>query len=467
MIFRFPNTLLLVAAILASSELRSADLDAFRGHWPQFRGPTRDLISPDKGLLEKWPAEGPPLLWKADGLGRGYSSVSISDGLIFTQGHFGEDEKVIALREDDGREKWAVVVAPAKTVELPGSRSIPTVDGDFLFVQSVGGTLTCLEKRTGKIVWQRNFKKEFNGVRGGYGYSESPLVDGNLVLCTPGGSDATLAAFDKKSGKIVWKSGVPHFNHPDANTAGYASVIVADPGGVRQYIQFLKGGLVGIRASDGAYLWYEDSSANRNANISTPVYHDGYVFGASSYGAGGALVRLESKADKTSAQLVYHTMQMKSHHGGFLLWDGYLYGTDEAILTCLNFLTGEVMWEERSVGKGSVVFADGHIYLRSEGGPLALFEATPEGYRETGRFDQPHRSDTQAWSYPVVTGGRLYLRDQDILLCFDVREINATTHAGRVCRLETTDIVEDHSFGRVGIPNIFASRPEQLLTPSY
>ena len=329
---------------------------------------------------------------------------------------------MIALAEEDGRAQWAVPVAPATAVQYPGSRSIPTVDGDFLFVQTVGGTLTCLEKRTGRKVWQRNFWKELNGVPSGdFGYSESPLVDGDLVLSTPGGSDATLVAFDKKSGEIIWKSSVPRFSHEEANAAGYASIVVAEPGGVRQYIQFLKGGLVGIRASDGSYLWNEHSSANRHANISTPVYHDGYVFGASGYGTGGALIRLESKAEKTSAHLVYHTMQMKSHHGGFLLWDGYVYGTDEAILTCLNFLTGEVMWEDRSVGKGCVVYADGNIYLRSERGQLALFEATPEGYREAGRFDQPYRSKAHAFPYPVVTGGRLYLRDQDILLCYDVR----------------------------------------------
>lgn len=411
---------LLIAGVVAT-DTRGENPEDGNGYWPQFCGPTRNLISPDTGLLNKWPPEGPPLIWKVDGLGHGFSAISVSDGLIFTQGYFGEEEKVIALAEDVGTQVWAAVASPVVDVQFPGSRSTPTVDGDYLYVETVGGIVACLEKRTGREIWSRDLIKDFQGTRNSFGYCESVLVDGDKIICTPGGKDAALVALDKESGDTVWKSPVPPFGYEGANQASYASPILAAPGGVSQYIQFLYGGVVGVRASDGVFLWSESSSANRGTNISTPVYHDGHVFSASSYGIGGALVRLVSNANTTSVQLVYHTLQMKSHHGGFLYWDGYIYGTDESILTCLNFLTGEVAWEERSVGKGSVVFAEGHVYLRGEGGGVALFEATPEGYREKGRFDQPHRSQTHAWAYPVVTGGRLYLRDQDVLLCYNLR----------------------------------------------
>ena len=259
MILQFRYILLLAAGILADSDSRSADPRDGDGEWPQFCGPTRNLISPETGLLKQWPSGGPPRVWKADGCGQGYSSISVSDGLIFTQGHFGEDEKVIALAEAGGTQVWAVVVGPALKVDSPGSRSTPTVDGDLLYVETVGGIAACLEKRTGREIWSKDMLVDFQGKRSGWGYSESPLVDGDRVIYTPGGQDATLVALDKKSGKPVWKSPVPLFSHEEANIASYASPIVAAPGGVRQYIQFLKGGLVGIRAIDGTFLWHEDN----------------------------------------------------------------------------------------------------------------------------------------------------------------------------------------------------------------
>jgi len=396
-----------------------------KGDWPQFLGPTRDLISSETRLLKEWPAEGPPLKWKAGGLGEGYSSVSISAGMIFTQGHFDGKEKIVALYEADGSLAWGLELGPALEVDRPGSRSTPTVDGEHVYVETVGGDVVCLNKSQGKQVWRKHLVKDFNGKRGNWGYAESPLVDGSHVICTPGGREATLVALDKRTGETVWKASVP-----EGDGASYSSAIVAELGGTRQYIQFLADGVVGIRASDGKYLWRENSSANSNRiNCSSPVYHDGYVFAASGYGKGGALVRLVPELNGFTAKRVYHTIHMKSHHGGFFLRDGHIYGTNAAILTCLDFLTGKVAWRDHSVGKGAVVYADGHLYLRSEQGSVALAEVTPEGYREKGRFDQPHRSAKPAWAYPVIAGGRLYLRDQDILLCYDVRGDTAVSTA--------------------------------------
>ena len=392
------------------------------GDWPQFRGPSRDLISADTGLLEQWPAEGPRLVWKADGLGGGYSAPSIVRGRIFGMSYRGDDEVVWALDRASGKEIWKTRIAEANvqisSEARAGSSCTPTIDGDRLYALGVSGDLVCLDVATGKKHWEKNLVSDFGGRVPNWGYAESPLVDGEKVVATPGGSAATLVALDKDNGEVTWKASVP-----EGDGAAYSSVIVAGSGSTRQYIQYLAEGVVGIRAGDGEYLWRENSSVNEaQIHCSSPVYHDGYVFSASAYGKGGALVRLVPESNGFTAKLEYKTNRMKSHHGGFFLLDGYLYGTDEEILTCLEFLTGEVAWQNRSVGKGSVLYADGHLYLRSEKGPVALVEVTPEGYREKGRFDQPHRSDKAAWAYPVVAGGRLYLRDQDILLCYDVRE---------------------------------------------
>ena len=386
--------------------------------WPQFLGPTRDSISKETGLLRKWPPEGPPLVWKAKGLGHGYSSVSVSGGKIFTQGHFGDKEKVLALKEANGSELWSVDVGPAVEVDRPGSRSTPTVDGDFLYAVTVGGVLICL-KTDGQKVWRRHLAEDFKGRRGNWGHCESPLVDGNRVICTPGGEEATLVALDKRSGDTIWKASVPQ-----GEAAAHSSVIAAAPHGVRQYIQFFAGGTVGVRASDGKLLWREDSWKNpdQHPSCSSPVYHDGYVFSASAYGRGGALVQLLSSSDGFAAKLKYRTKDMNSHHGGFFLRNGYIYGADAAVLTCIEFLTGKRVWRDRSVGPGSVVYADGHIYFRGTDSAVALVEATPKGYREKGRFDQPDRSKRKAWAYPVIAAGKLYLRDDEILLCYDIRD---------------------------------------------
>jgi len=256
------------------------------------------------------------------------------------------------------------------------------------------------------------------------------LVDGDRVVVTPGGEQSTLVGLDRRSGRVIWQASVPTNEHDtwkhsrdpyaDPAVAAYSSVIVAEVEGLRQYIQFLQQGVVGIRA-DGKFLWRDDSSSCEYANCPTPVFHDDYVFSASGW-RGAALVELVPQAGTVSTRLVYANNAMRSWYGGFFLHDGYVYGCSNEILMCMNFLTGEVAWKNRSVGMGSVVYADGHFIVRGDGGTVALVEATPDQYREKGRFDQPDRSDRPARTYPVVTGGRLYLRDEGILLCYKARE---------------------------------------------
>jgi outer membrane protein assembly factor BamB len=402
------------AAILAAGSLFAAQFD-----WPQWQGADRTARSKETGLLRSWPKEGPPLLWKATNLGGGYSTPSVADGKIFGMGFRGDDEVVWALNEADGKELWCVTIAPAnkKVGYNEGPRCTPTVDGDVLYVLGLGSDLICMKVADGKEVWRKSLVKDFKGRAGGWGYSESPLIDGEKLLCTPGGKDATLVALNKKTGDTIWKAQVPQ-----GDNAAYASVIAADlPDGQRQYIQFLGKGVVGVDAADGKFLWRYDKPANGTANCSTAVYHDGYVFAASAYGTGGGLAKLTRDGDSVKAEEVYFTKKMKNHHGGMILLDGCLYGSDEGLLTCLDFKTGEVKWEERKAGKGSIVYADGHLYYRNEGGPIILVEANPKQYVEKGRFNQPERSKKNAWAHPVIANGKLYICDQDLMLCYDVK----------------------------------------------
>jgi outer membrane protein assembly factor BamB len=357
-------------------------------------------------------------LWKAKGLGQGFSTPAVAGGRIFVMGNRDKKEYVLALDENGGPEVWAAEVGPVRANGggYPGPRCTPTVDGELLYALGLNGDLLCLESATGKLHWRKNLPAEFAGRVGGWGYSESPLVDGDRLVCTPGGAKATLVALDKKTGDTVWQARVPQ-----GDSAHYSSIIIADVGGQRQYIQFLSGGVVGVAAEDGKFLWRYDNPHNSTANCSTPLYHDGCVFAASGYGTGGGLAKLTRQESTTSAEEVYFTTKMQNHHGGMVLVDGYVYGSNEGQLTCLEFKTGKVMWQERRPGKGSIACADGRLYYRNEGGPVTLVEATPTKYIECGRFDQPDRSSHNAWPHPVIANGRLYLRDQDVLLCYDLK----------------------------------------------
>ncbi len=387
--------------------------------WPQWQGQDRTAVSRETGLLKSWPKEGPKLLWTARGLGEGFSTPTVAAGRIFTMGNRGRTEYVLAFAEDGGKELWAAEVGAVRAGGggYAGPRCSPTADGDLLYALGLNGDLVCLESATGKERWRKDLRKDYGGSVGGWGYSESPLIDGDWVVCTPGGRDATLVALDKKTGATAWKSAVP-----GGDAAAYSSVIATDLGGLRQYVQFLDNGVVGVAAKDGKFLWRYDNPANTTANCSTPVYHDGHVFAASSYGNGGGLARLTKNGDRVTADEVYFTKRMQNHHGGMVLVGGYLYGSDEGSLTCLEFKTGKVQWAARDAGKGSIACADGRLYYRDEGGTLLLIEASPAKYVEHGRFEQPQRSDDPAWPHPVIANGRLYVRDQDVLLCFDVKQ---------------------------------------------
>jgi outer membrane protein assembly factor BamB len=429
------------AAVMASCSwclLAAADNKPADVAWPQFRGPNRDDHSPDKGLAKAWPSEGPPLVWKAAGLGIGFSTVSIADGRVFTMGDReqqdnGKGEKscfVIALNLADGKEIWSTRVGKPGGNHA-GPRCTPTVDGDRLYALGQFGDLVCLESATGKEVWRKNLPSDFQGTSGGWNYTESPLVDGDRLICTPGGRQHTLLALNKRTGEVVpgWKGAVP-----GGSKAGYSSIVVSHGAGKRQYVQLLAEGVVGIAVEDGEFLWRYAELAKTTANVPTPIVQGDFVFCSAGYNKGGALLRLVPDCGSVKAEVVYYNHELKNKHGGVVLVGDAVYGDrdDSGFPYCADFKTGKVSpgWtrarEAGKKGRGSaaVTFADGHLYFRYDNGFVALVPADPAGYEEKGSFKIPN-SRSHSWPHPVVVGGRLYLREQDTLWVYDV-----SPHAG-------------------------------------
>ncbi len=381
--------------------------------WPQWRGPHRDGTSAEKNLLKSWPQGGPPLAWKTGGAGEGYSSFAVADGRMFTLGARGNREYVVAFDAASGKRLWEVAHGSRFTNDRgDGPRSTPTVDGGRLYVFGASGDLTSLDAASGKIGWTVNVIRDFGGQNTKWGFSESPLVSGDRIIVSPGGSGSGIVAVNKANGKLLWKS--------EGDTAGYSSAVLHEVGGVRQAIVFTGQRALGLDIANGRVLWSYDRVANRVANIATPIARGNHVFLSSDYGTGAALLELTPSAGAIAAREVYFTRDMRNHHASSVLIGDYLYGFSSAILTAMKFDTGEVAWRDRSVGKGSLVFADERLYLFSERGVAALAEATPTGYREHGRFTLETGS-LPTWTHPVVSNGKLFLRDQDAVYAYDVR----------------------------------------------
>ena len=381
------------------------------GEWPQWRGANRDGISKETGLLKQWPEGGPPLVWKASGAGAGYSSFAISKGRLYTMGLRGDREFIIAYDIANGKEVWATPQGKAfRNDRGDGPRGTPTIDGDRLYALGGDGDLSSLDLKTGKVVWTMNVLSKFGGENIKWGISESPLVIADKVLVNAGGPGASIVALKKTDGTLIWKS--------QSDEAGYSSAIPVEIGGTTQVIFFTGSRAVGLDVSNGKLLWEYKRPSNDVANVATPVVRANRVFISSDYGTGGGLV--EIKADG-KAQEVYFTKEMRNHHATSILIGDHLYGFSSSILTAMRFDTGVVAWRDRSVGKGSLTYADGNLYAFSENGVVGLVEADPTAYHEKGRF-RIQQGSLPTWTHPVVAGGRLYLRDQDTIYAFDVRE---------------------------------------------
>lgn len=414
----------LAGVLLASLPflLVGADTKAGSADWPQFRGPERQDHSPDKNLLKVWPESGPPLVWQAKGVGEGFSSVSIVGDKIYTMGDKGDSSFLVAVDREKGTELWSTKVGKPGG-NYKGTRCTPSVDGNRVFGLGQFGDLICCDKDTGAEVWRKNLVTEFHGRSGGWNYTESPLVDGDKLICTPGGGEATLVALNKSTGEVIWRGEIP-----GGDTAGYSSIVVSEAGGIRQYVQLTSGGLVGFDAKSGKMLWrfWQNRLGGNTANIPTPIVKDDLVFAAAGYGRGGGLIKLAAAGGEVKPEEVYFNPTLQNRHGGVVIVGDYVYGDqdDRGLPYCAEWKTGNVMWKKskRTEGGGSaaVTYADGHLYFLYQNGVVALVEASSEEYKEVSFFKLPGAREP-CWAHPVVVGGRMYLRDQDNLRCYDVR----------------------------------------------
>ena len=412
----------LIAGVMAMVLVSSA----MAADWPQWRGPDREGVSRETGLLKEWPAEGPKLLWTMTGCGTGYSSVSIVDGRLFTMGDLNEGGKsqfLIAFDLKTQKRLWATRVGRPHG---DGSRCTPTVNDGLVYAVGTDGDLLCVEAATGKEVWRKNFQADFGGkMMSGWRYSESPLVDGDKLICTPGGEQAAMAALNKKTGEVLWKCAPTR----PVGGAGYASIVISQGAGVRQYVTLMGRAAIGVAADDGRFLWSYNRVANGTANIATPVCQGDNVFVSTGYRTGSALLKLSKEGAGVKAEEVYFldSNTFQCHHGGYVRIGEYIYGShghNAGNPICLEMATGKVVWTEKQLGKGSgaMMAADGRLYYRYENNLIALVEATPSGYKLYGSFTAPDRPGMggPGWAHMVILDGKLYVRHNDVLFCYDI-----------------------------------------------
>jgi outer membrane protein assembly factor BamB len=415
---------LAVSSLLLTCSVASAD------DWPQWRGPTRDGISKETGLLKEWPKDGPKLLWQVKDLGSGYATPSVVGDRIYLLSNKGlEEESVLALSAKDGSRVWATplgkVGEPNQQPHYPAARSTPTVDGDSIYALSSDGVLACLDAATGKPRWTKGLREDFGARPGRWAFAESPLVDGDLVLCTPAGPDATVVALEKKNGNVVWKTAVP-----GVKEANYCSIVIGGVGGEKQYLAMTPAGLVGLDSKSGKLLWTYEKTKGKMGTIPTPVAKGDMVYSASNMTGGGTV-----KIGAEKATELYFGNNLPTAIGGSVVVGDHLYGCARDLM-CVDFKTGKLNWSNPGIGDASLCYADGRLYLHGEKGAVALVEASPQAYKEHGRFtppDSPKRLNgmEKAWAYPVVANGRLYIRDADCLWCYDVKSSTASASAAQ------------------------------------
>ena len=396
-------------------------------NWPWFRGADRSAVSQETGLLQEWPAGGPTLLWEGKGAGRGYSSIAIADDRLYTLGDnvsTAEDkDEYLTCFDAKGTQLWKTKTGPAwneGSDNWRGSRSTPAVDGDRVYVITPHGVLFCCATADGKELWRKDLVKDFEGKKGDpWGYSESPLIDGDNLVCTPGLEKNTMVALNKLTGELKWTT-----SRKGDSGAGHASIVISKVGDHKIYVTTTASGAMGVAASDGKLLW-SHAIGHRTATIPTPIVRNDLVFVTAGYGGGGTLLRQVPAGSEVKIEEVYPlNIKLGNKHGGVVLVGDYLYGDseDRGIPFCVELMTGEGEWKTRPSGKGSaaVAAADGRIYLMFADGTLVLAKADPAKYEEVGSF-KVGEAKRPFWAHPVILGGKLYIRDQDRILCYDVK----------------------------------------------
>lgn len=408
------TTLAVVAVVLQIFSSPNLQLHAQAADWFQWRGPNRDGHSAETGLLKEWPAGGPKLLWRAAGAGTGYSSFSASNGRLYTLGARGDTEHVIAFDAATGKKVWDVPNGQRfRNDRGDGPRSTPTIDGDRLYAFGGSGDLISLDAATGKRVWSINVVQQFGGMTPYWGYSESPLIVGDRIVLNAGGRRASIVALNKLDGTTLWQ------NHNDE--AAYSSPMLLRTGSLAQIVFFTGQRGLAVDPRDGRLLWSYSRVSNGTANIATPIVRGNRVFFSSDYGTGAALLDVKAAGNVASASEVYFTREMRNHQASSVAVGDHVYGFSSSILTALTFDTGEIAWRNRSVGKGSLIYADQRLYLYSENGVVGLADAAPDAYRERGRFQIQSSTNSPTWSHPIITNGRLMIRDQDNVYAYDVK----------------------------------------------
>lgn len=411
-----------ILIILAFNIFCSTFILAEECSWPQFHGSKRDNLSNDTGLLKQWPNEGPELLWKTTGIGHGFSTVSIANGMIYTAGNI-EGNTVITAMDMDGTILWQTTSGPAFTRSYPGSRSTPTIDGDRLYHLNGNGYIICVKAKTGEEMWRLNVLEKFNGRNIEWGLSESVLVDGQNVICTPGGEEISVVALDRDTGETVWKCvGV-------GDKPGYVSPIIVDYKGLRQIVTMMSASVIGVNADTGKLLWKYDHPIKYDVNIVTPLYYEGHIIISATLAAGTTMLKLNVDGNSCAVEKVWHTEELDNEHGGIVLVDGYLYGQADGNhkwrhWACLKLETGEAMYSVEGLPtdrSGATTYADGMLYLLSDKGEVALMPANPEEFNIVSKFHLPKDVKGPAWAHPVVCGGRLYLRHGEFLYVHNVR----------------------------------------------
>jgi outer membrane protein assembly factor BamB len=404
----------LVLSLLAAASLASAaPFD-----WPQWRGPNRDDLSKETGLLKQWPEGGPKRVWLYENGGNAYSGPAIVDGKLYTMGTRDNAEILLALDANTGKELWFTPLGSILENGWGGGpRSTPTVTGGQVFAVSGKGNVVCANAADGKIVWQKKLT-DLGGKVPSWGYTESLLVDGDRVVCTPGGSQGALAALNKKTGEVLWRS--TEFT----DGAQYASIVPAKINGTDTYVQLTMQSIVGISPKDGKQLW-KAPFPGKTAVIPTPIVRDNLVYVAAGYGVGCKQIKINPD---NSVETVYENKVMKNHHGGVILVGEHLYGHADAGWVCQDFKTGAEVWNHREFKKGAIAYADGMLYCLEEGsGKVALIEASPAGWKEHGKFTLDPQTKIRnpqgrIWVHPTISNGKLYLRDQDLIYCYDVKK---------------------------------------------
>jgi outer membrane protein assembly factor BamB len=410
----------LAAELQGARLIESSEPTTSPGDWPQWRGPKRDGVSLETALEFAWADAGPKMLWDAKA-GEGYSSFAVASGRVYTILQEEENEAIVCWDAEMGQEKWRFRY-PAHLVNRWGSgpRSTPTIDGDRVYTVGGTGVFHCLNAATGTKVWRHDLLEEFNAKNLTWGVAYSPLIEGNLVLTNPGGPDGkSIVAFDKISGDIAWKA------YDDS--ASYSSPIAVDAAGRRQLIFFTGSGVVGLTPAEGKTLWNFPWKNGTDVNAATPIAFSArigetvndYVFVSCGYGKGCCLLKLIPAGDGVDALRVYETARMGNHFSTCVRLGEQLYGFDESHLTCMDLLTGKIRWKQGRFGKGSLTIADGRLVIMGESGRLAVADATPDEYRETASFQF---SENKCWTVPVIANGRLYLRDEQRIVCYDLRK---------------------------------------------